>query len=134
MAHPIENISQNVAQPVIDKKDLAALWAVGLLFALILSLIGFTWEPAHYEPIPSGSVDPLEANIENGQNKMVSDALNDRKIAYDPTMQKLVRPRPSYQIFFVDLIRVLFFPTAPIVIVGLLLRKTARRSSPPPPL
>ena len=127
----MSNHAQGVSQPVVDKKDLAALWAVGVLFALLLSLVGFIWEPAHYESIPSTSVDPMEAQIENSQNNTVADALNEGKIAYDPSMKKLVRLRPSYQIFFVDLVRLLLFPTAPIVIIGLLIRKTARQSKAP---
>lgn len=116
---------------IVDKKDLAALWAVGILVALLLALAGFAWTPAHYEAIPSKSVDPMEARIENSQNKMVSDALNEGKIEYHDSMQKLVKLRPFYQLFFVDLSKVLLFPTLPILIIGLLIRKTGRQSKEP---
>lgn len=115
-------------EAIVEKKDLGALWAVGVVLALILSLAGFAWNPPRYEPVESGSVDPTEAQIENNQNKMVSDALNDGKIEYHPTMAKLVRLRAGYYLFFTDLVKVLLFPTLPISILGLLIRKTIEQS------
>jgi hypothetical protein len=117
--------------PIVDKKDLAAVWAVGVLFALLLSLVGFAWEPAFYEPLSSSSVDPMEARIENSQNKTVSDALNEKKIQYDPSMAKLVRLRPWYLLFLVDFARLILFPVSPILIIGFLLRKTAQQAKAP---
>ncbi|MFQ5580978.1 MAG: hypothetical protein ACE5FZ_10230, partial [Nitrospiria bacterium] len=105
-------------------KDLAALWAIGILFSLILSLAGAYWNPAQYEARLSTSVDATEARVENSQNKLVTDALNDGKIEYDPTMDKLVKLRPAPIRFTTDLFRLLLFPTVPIIIIGLLVRKT----------
>lgn len=113
---------------VTDQKDLAALWAVGVLFSILLSLAGLSWSPARYEAKVSNSVDPMEAQIENGQNRTVADAINDGRIEYHPTMEKLVKERPFVQLVFIDLVRILLFPTAPLLIISLLIRKTIRES------
>ena len=121
----------NLKEEVADQKDLAALWAVGVLFSLLISFAGLSWSPARYEARVSNSLDPMEAQIENSQNRTVAEAINDGKIEYHPTMEKLVKERPFYQLVFVDLIRLLLFPTAPIVIVCLLIRKTIREAKKP---
>jgi hypothetical protein len=123
-SHTREEIKQEAA----DQKDLAALWAVGVLFSLLLALAGLSWSPARYEARTSSSVDPMEAQIENSQNRTVADAINEGKIEYHPAMEKLVRERPLVQLVVIDLIRLLLFPTAPIVIVSLLIRKTVRQA------
>ncbi len=109
---------------ITDEKDLAALWAIGILFSLILSLAGSFWNPPLYEARQSTSVDATEARVENSQNQLVTDALNDRKIEYDPSMDTLVKLRPAPIRFSVDLIRLLLYPTVPIIIIGLLIRKS----------
>ncbi|MFQ5949323.1 MAG: hypothetical protein ACE5J1_01390 [Nitrospiria bacterium] len=122
--HMEEHSSGGAKGKVVDEKDLAALWAIGILLSLILSLAGIYWEPPRYEARQSTSVDPTEARVENSQNKLVADALNEGKIEYDPVMEKLVKLRPAPVRFFIDLFRLLLFPTAPIVIIGLLIRKS----------
>ena len=113
------------------KKDLTALWAVGLLLALLLSLIGSAWNPPRYNAVRSGAVDPAEAQIEEGQNKRVADALNEGTIQYHPSMEKLAPPRPVLQLFFIDLVKALLFPTAPVLILVSLIRKTIRQFKEP---
>jgi hypothetical protein len=122
-AHPQREFSR----PIADQKDLAALWAVGILFSLILSLVGFSWNPARYEAKVSNSVDPMEAQIENSQNRTVADAINEGKIEYHSAMEKLVKKRPLYELAFIDLAHLLVFPTGPILIISLLIRKTIRQ-------
>lgn len=122
---------REVQEPINDQKDLAALWAVGVLFSILLSLAGISWSPARYEARISNSVDPTEAQIENSQNRTVAEAINDGRIEYHPTMEKLVKERPFFQRVFIDLIRVLLFPTAPLLIIGLLVRKTIRKAKTP---
>lgn len=119
---------EEIKQEVADQKDLAALWAVGVLFSLLLALAGLSWNPARYEARKSSSVDPMEAQIENSQNRTVADAINDGKIEYHPTMGKLVRERPFLQLFVTDMAHLLLYPTAPIVIVSLLIRRTVRQA------
>lgn len=122
---------ESANQQVTDKKDLAALWAVGLLFSLLLILVGSSWNPSRYEAKLSKSVDPLEAQIENGQNRRVADAINAGKVEYHPTMEKLVQRRPLYEIALTNFLRLLISPTGPIVIVWMLIRKTvAHRKTP----
>jgi len=123
-SHPQEGIKQEVA----DQKDLAALWAVGVLFSLLLALAGLSWNPARYEARNSSSVDPMEAQIENSQNRTVADAINEGKIEYHPSMEKLVQKRPFFQLVVTDMSHLLLYPTAPIVIIGLLIRKTVRQT------
>jgi hypothetical protein len=118
-------------RPVTDQKDLAALWAIGILFSLLLSLVGFSWSPARYEAKTSNSVDPMEAQIENSQNRTVAEAINEGKIEFHPTMEKLVRKRPLYELAFIDLAHLLLFPTGPILIVSFLIRKTVRQTKKP---
>ena len=119
---------EEIKQDVADQKDLAALWAVGVLFSLLLALAGLSWSPARYEARKSSSVDPMEAQIENTQNRTVADAINDGRIEYHPAMEKLVRERPFFQLVTTDLVRLLLYPTAPIVIISLLIRKTVRQA------
>lgn len=127
-----ERVEQQIQVPtreaVVEKKDLGALWAVGIVLSLILTLASYAWNPPRYEALVSNSVDPTEAQVENGQNKIVADALNQGKIEYHPNMAKLVRLRASHEIFFIDLVKVLLFPTAPIVIVGMLTRKSIQQA------
>jgi hypothetical protein len=116
--------SEETRKKITDEKDLAALWAIGILFSLILSLAGSYWNPARYESRLSTSVDATEARVENSQNKLVTDALNDGKIEYDPSMDTLVKLRPAPIRFTFDLARLLLFPTVPIIIIGFLIRKS----------
>lgn len=127
-----EHVEQQIQVPtreaVVEKKDLGALWAVGVVLSLILTLAGYAWNPPIYEAVVSSSVDATEAQVENGQNRIVADALNQGKVEYHPNMVKLVRLRPTHELFFIDLIKVLLFPTGPIVIVGMLTRKSIQQA------
>ena len=127
-----DSVEQQIQVPtreaVVEKQDLGALWAVGVVLSLILTLAGYAWNPARYEAVVSNSVDPTEAQVENGQNKIVADALNQGKVQYDKNMAKLVRLRPAHEIFFIDIVKVLLFPTAPILIIGMLIRKSIQQS------
>ncbi|MBI3802723.1 MAG: hypothetical protein HY282_03060 [Nitrospirae bacterium] len=114
-------------EALVEKRDLGALWAVGIVLSLIVSLAGFAWNPARYEPVQSNSIDSTEAQIENNQNKMVSDALNDGRIEYHSSMAKVVRLRAGSYLFLTDLFKALLFPTLPITILGLLIRKTLQQ-------
>lgn len=110
---------------VTDRKDLPALWAIGILVSLLLSFVGNIWNPPSYEARQSTSLDETEAMVENTQNQLVSDALNDGTIPeYDRTMEKLVKLRPWYIRTFNDIFRLILFPSAPIVIIGLLILKS----------
>ncbi|TAJ98768.1 MAG: hypothetical protein EPO39_17420 [Candidatus Manganitrophaceae bacterium] len=128
MQDRVEQIQVPTREAVVEKKDLGALWAVGVVLSLILTLAGYAWNPPRYEALVSNSVDPTEAQVENGQNKIVADALNQGKVQYDKNMVKLVRLRPAPEIFFIDLFKLLLFPTAPIVIVGMLIRKSIQQA------
>lgn len=119
-----ESPSEKTKTKITDEKDLAALWAIGILFSLILSLAGSFWNPPRYEARQSTSVDATEARVENSQNKLVTDALNEGKIEYDPSMDKLVKLRAVPIRFTLDLVRLLLFPTVPIIIIGLLIRRS----------
>ncbi|MGB3940943.1 MAG: hypothetical protein WBK96_05570 [Candidatus Manganitrophaceae bacterium] len=127
-----DRIEQQIDLPtreaVVEKKDLGALWAIGIVLSLLFTLIAFVWNPPLYEPLASRSLDTTEAQIENNQNKMVADALNDGRIQYHSSMEKLVRLRTGFSVFFIDFVKVLLFPTLPIVMVGLLIRKTIRQA------
>ena len=126
--HVEQQIQVPTREAVVDKKDLGALWAVGVVLSLILALAGYAWNPPRYEAIVSSSIDPTEAQVENSQNKIVTDALNEGRIEYHPSMAKLVRLRAGYEIFFIDLVRVLLFPAAPIIIIGSLTRKSIQQA------
>lgn len=126
--HVEQQIQVPTREAVVEKKDLGALWAVGVVLSLILALGGYAWNPPQYEALISNSVDPTEAQVENSQNKIVADALNERRIEYHSSMAKLVRLRPSHEIFFIDLVRLLLFPTAPVVIIGTLIRKSIQQA------
>ncbi len=120
--------SHEVAQPaMIDQRDLAVLWAIGILVSLLLSFAGASWEPAMYEARQSTSLDPTEARVENSQNQLVSDALNDHVIEYEDDMVKLVQLKPFYVIAFFDLARLTLFPSGPMLIIGLLVLKSIRQ-------
>lgn len=127
-----DRVEQQIQVPtreaIVEKKDLGALWAVGVVLSLILTLAGYAWNPPRYEAAVSNSVDPTEAQVENNQNRIVTDALNQGKIEYHPSMAKLVRLRAAHEIFFIDLFRVLLFPTAPIIIIGMLTRKSIQQA------
>ncbi len=112
---------------IIDQKDLAVLWAIGILVSLLLSFAGASWQPARYEAQLSTSVDPTESRVENSQNKMVADALNDGTIEYDPSMDALIKLKPAYYIVFLDVMRLSLFPTGPLVIISLLIRKSVQK-------
>lgn len=126
--HVEQQIQVPTREAVVEKKDLGALWAVGVVLSLILALAGYVWNPPRYEALVSNSVDPTEAQVENSQNKIVADALNEGRIEYHSNMAKLVRLRAAHEIFLIDLIRVLLFPTAPIVILGMLTRKSIQQA------
>ena len=115
-------------QKVVDQKDLAALWAIGILVSLLLSLAGSFWNPPAYEARQSTSVDETEARVENSQNQLVADALNKGDIEYDYTMEKLVKSRPAFLDFLVTVARLLLFPCGPIIIIGRLLIISLRQS------
>ncbi|MFQ5588887.1 MAG: hypothetical protein ACE5F7_08600 [Nitrospiria bacterium] len=123
-------VQEEPPQEVIDQKDLAVLWAIGILVSLLLSFAGASWRPAQYEARQSTSVDATEARVENSQNQMVADALNDGTIEYDPTMDKLVTLKPVYVLIFFDVVRLSLFPTSALVIIGLLIRKSVRLYKP----
>lgn len=119
---------ENSERKVIDQKDLAALWAIGILVSLLLSLAGSFWNPPRYEARQSTSVDETEARVENSQNQLVANALNKGEIEYDYTMEKLVKPRPAYVDFFVTVARLILFPCGPIVIIGRLIFMSLQQS------
>ncbi len=119
---------ENTSEEIIDYKDLAVLWAVGILVSLLLSLGAFVWHPDLYETLQSTSLDETESRVENSQNQMVADALNGGQIEYHISMKTAVKLKPIYIRLPADLLRLLFFPTAPIAIIGLLIRKSIRQS------
>jgi hypothetical protein len=118
---------------IIDRKDLGALWAIVVLFSLLCTLIGLAWQPVHYEIIPSRERDPVEARAQDSQNQALVEALNQERVRYDPeTMKRIVAPRPLSEVFFLDLTRILLFPTFPLLAIAAMLRKTLRESKPSP--
>lgn len=125
---PIENPPPQTTsqQEIMDQRDLAVLWAIGILVSLLLSFAGVSWQPARHEARQSTSLDPTEARVENSQNQMVADALNDGSIEYDDTMDTLVTFKPLYVLLFLDIARLSLFPTVPLIIIGLLIRKSVR--------
>lgn len=112
---------------ILDQRDLAVLWAIGILVSLLLSFAGASWEPAIYKALQSTSLDQTEARVENSQNQLVSDALNDGLIEYDETMDKLVEFKPVYLLVFFDLARLALFPSGPMLIIGFLILKSVRQ-------
>ncbi|HIL34864.1 MAG: hypothetical protein ABGX83_04920 [Nitrospira sp.] len=116
--------SEETGSKITDEKDLAALWAIGILISLILSLAGYFWNPPRYEARQSTSVDATEARVENSQNKLVTDALNSGQIEYDPSMDKLIKLRFAPIRHTLDLVKLLLFPTVPIIIIVLLVRRS----------
>ncbi len=112
---------------IIDQRDLAVLWAIGILVSLLFSFAGASWEPAMYEARQSTSLDATEARVENSQNQLVSDALNDHVIEYADDMVTLVQLKPFYVIAFFDLARLTLFPSGPMLIIGLLVLKSIRQ-------
>ena len=131
MQDHVEQIQVPTREAVVEKRDLGALWAVGVVLSLILTLAAYAWNPPRYEPLVSKSIDPTEAQVENGQNRIVADALNQGKVEYGPNMVKVVRLRPAFELFFIDLVKIFFFPTAPIVIIGMLIRKSIQQAREP---
>ena len=123
-----ESAQESSSEEIIDHKDLAVLWAVGILVSLLLSLGAFVWQPSLYETLQSTSLDETEARVENSQNQLVADALNNGEIEYHISMKTAVKLKPVYIRLPADLLRLLLFPTAPIVIIGLLIRKSIRFS------
>jgi len=130
----IESVNDSVEPPqengqsaIVDQRDLAVLWAIGILVSLLLSFAGASWEPAIYEARQSTSLDQTEARVENSQNQLVADALNDGLIEYDATMDKLVVFKPVYLLIFYDLARLALFPSGPMLIIGLLILKSVRQ-------
>lgn len=116
------------SEGIIDQKDLAVLWAIGILVSLLISLVGTSWNPDRYDAIQSGAVDETEAMVENSQNHLVATALNNGEIDYHPSMDKLVQFKPAYVRAFVDFIRLVLYPCGPIVIIGLLIKKSFQHS------
>ncbi len=120
--------SQTTSQgQIVDQKDLAVLWAIGILVSLLLSFAGANWQPARYEARQSESVDATEARVENSQNQMVVDALNRGDIEYNDSMDALVTLKPVFVIIFYDFARLSLFPTGPLLIIGLLILKSVRQ-------
>jgi hypothetical protein len=114
---------------IIDRKDLAALWAIAVLFSLLCILVGLAWQPVHFEIIPSHDRDPEEAMSQNSQNQVLADTLNQERVTYDPeTMGKIIAPRPLSEVLFFDFLRILLVPTLPILAIGSLIRKTLLES------
>jgi hypothetical protein len=114
---------------IIDRKDLAALWAIAVLFSLLCILVGLAWQPVHYEIIPSRDRDPEEAMTQNSQNQVLADALNQERVKYDSeTMGKIIASRPFFEVLFFDFLRILLVPTLPILAIGSLIRKTLLES------
>ncbi len=106
---------------LFDKKDLPALWSVGLVFAIIFTLGGIAWRPPHYRLVPSKSLDPQEAQVDNNQRMILVDALNRGKIDYDPvSMSKVVKPAPFWPTVIADAAKILLFPTLPLLILATL--------------
>jgi hypothetical protein len=116
------------SEELIDNKDLAVLWAVGILVSLLLSLGAFVWNPDQYEALQSTSLDETEARVENSQNQLVVDALNSTQLEYHVSMETAVKLKPAYIRLPSDVLRLMLFPTAPIAIIGLLIRKSMRFS------
>jgi hypothetical protein len=115
---------------MIDRKDLGALWAIVVLFSLLCTLVGLSWQPIHYDIIPSRERDPVEARAQDMQNQALVDALNQERLTYDPTtMGKIIAPRPLSEVFFLDLARILLFPTLPLLAIAAILRKTLSKSN-----
>lgn len=113
----------------IERKDLGGLWAIVVLFSLLCTLVGLAWEPVRYELIPSSESDPMEAMVQNRQNQLLVDVLNQQKITFDPlSMGKIIAPRPFWEVFLLDVARVLLFPTIPIVAFATLIHKTLRET------
>jgi len=119
-----ESVEKSSSETFIDRKDLAVLWAVGILVSLLLSLGAFVWQPGLYEALQSTSLDETEARVENSQNQMVVEALNTQQIEFHVSMKNAVKLKPIYIRLPTDLLRLLLFPTAPIAIIGLLIRKS----------
>lgn len=112
-----------------DQKDLGALWAITILFSLLCTLVGLTWVPVHYDLIPSREADPLERRTQDLQNQLLIDALNQGKVTFDSrSMSKVAAPRPFYEVFLLDLTRILLFPTFPLLAIASMVRKTLREA------
>ena len=110
---------------VVDQRDFAALWAIVVLLSLICTLVGLAWQPVHYEIIPSADPDPMEAMAQNQQNQELVNAINQERLRFDPdTMKKIIAPRPLSEVFFLDLARIILFPTIPTLAIAIMLRKT----------
>ncbi len=124
-----ETPQKESSQAIIDQKDLAVLWAIGILVSLIVSLVGTSWNPYQYDAIQSTSLDETEARVENSQNNLVANALNKGEIEYHFSMDKLVKLKPIYVLFFVDFVRLVLFPCGPIIIIFLLIKKSLRHSN-----
>jgi len=121
----IKSESGSAGEGIVDQRDSAALWAIVILLSLICTLVGLAWQPIHYEIIPSGDPDPMEAMTQNQQNQELANAINHERLRFDPdTMKKIIAPRPLSEVFFLDLARILLFPTLPTLAIAIMIRKT----------
>jgi len=124
-----EEMIKSGAEPtrdaLIDQKDFAALWAMTILFSLLCTLVGLAWQPIHFEIIPSRERDRIEAIAQDQQNQELANLLNQERTQFDPaTMGKIIAPRSFSEVLFVDLARVLLFPTFPTLAFAIMIRKT----------
>jgi len=110
-----------------QRRDLIGQWVLGVLTSAILMIVGYLWQPARYQAIPSNSLNVMEAQIENRENKLLEQALNTGQISYNPGMARIIRPYPLYRQIFLDMIRILISPTLPMLILGLLIRRTIKK-------
>ncbi len=100
-------------------------WVVVIITTLLCASVS-VWEPARYQPLPSKNPDPSEAVREDMGNKLLADALNGKRLAYHTGMANSVQTRPDSQMLLVDLLRVLIFPTVPLLMIGRLIRASRR--------
>jgi uncharacterized protein (DUF2252 family) len=103
---------------------------LGFVLAAVSILCGLVWQPDRYLAVVSPSLDPVEARIENEQNRAVAQALNSGRIQYHPAMEKLAQPKSDRWRFGVDLIRTLLLSVVPVVAIGLPIRKKLRDRRP----
>jgi len=100
------------------------LWIFGLAGALASVGVGLLMSPTRYDAARSTRTDPVEAGIEETQNRILANALNRGRIPYHPSMAPLVRPRSAAWLFLVDLVRIFLASALPVILVGGLIRKT----------
>lgn len=119
-------VQENLTHLSIDRKTLTGWWVIGVLVSMICLVIGFVWQPDRYITVPSNSLNPIEAQIENRENKLLEKALNSGRAQYTPNMARIVSPYPLYRQVFMEMVRILISPTLPVILIGLLIQKTRR--------